>query len=80
MRLDKFLKVTRIIKRRTIASELCSAGKVLVNGDEKKSSYEIKKDDELEIQYFNRVIKVKILEIPKPSIKKEEIENYIKII
>ncbi len=80
MRLDKFLKVTRVIKRRTIAQEICSAGKVLVNGDVKKASYEVKKDDELEVQYFNRVIKVKILEIPKESLKKEDIENYIKII
>ncbi len=80
MRLDKFLKITRIIKRRTIADELCKAGKVLVNGDSKKSSYEIKKSDKLEVQYFNRIIKVEVLEIPKPSLKKEEIENYIKII
>ncbi|PID67406.1 MAG: RNA-binding protein [Fusobacteriales bacterium] len=80
MRLDKFLKVTRVIKRRTIAQEICSAGKVLVNGDIKKASYEIKKDDELEVHYFNRIIKVKILDIPKESLKKEDIENYIKII
>ena len=53
MRLDKFLKVTRIIKRRTIAQELCDAKNVKVNGDAKKPSYEVKKGDNLEIKYYS---------------------------
>ena len=49
MRLDKFLKVTRIIKRRTIANELCDLGRVKVNGDVKKALYSVKDGDKLEI-------------------------------
>ena len=54
MRLDKFLKITRIIKRRTVAKELADNGNISVNGEEKKSSYNIKKGDILEIKYFNK--------------------------
>lgn len=78
MRLDKFLKVTRVIKRRTIAQELCDAGNVKVNGEAKKSSYAVKVGDILEIKYFNNNLKVKILNVPlKDSLKKEEIEEFV---
>lgn len=78
MRLDKFLKITRVIKRRTIAQELCDAGNVKVNGEAKKSSYAVKVGDILEIKYFNNNLKVKILNVPlKDSLKKEEIEEYV---
>mgnify|MGYP000941036526 CR=1 FL=1 len=60
MRLDKFLKVTRIIKRRTVAKELADNGNIVVNGDVKKSSYDVKKGDIFEIKYFNKNIKVKV--------------------
>ena len=58
MRLDKFLKVTRIIKRRTVAKELADNGNIVVNGDPKKSSYDVKKGDIFEIKYFNKNIKI----------------------
>lgn len=78
MRLDKFLKITRVIKRRTIAQELCDAGNVKVNGEAKKSSYAVKVGDILEIKYFNNNLKVKILNVPlKDSLKKEEIEEFV---
>lgn len=78
MRLDKFLKVTRIIKRRVVAQQLCDAGNVKVNGDQKKSSYVVKALDTLEIKYFNNNLKIKILDVPqKDSLKKEEIEKFI---
>ena len=64
MRLDKFLKVTRIIKRRTVAKELADNGNITVNGEQKKSSYEVKKN----------------LDLPPESLKKELIDNYIQII
>ena len=80
MRLDKFLKVTRIIKRRTVAKELADNGNIVVNGDPKKSSYDVKKDDIFEIKYFNKNIKVKVLDLPSESLKKEFIEDYIEII
>ena len=60
MRLDKFLKVTRIIKRRTIAKELADNGNVQVNSEEKKSSYSVKAGDILDIKYFNKNIKIKV--------------------
>ncbi len=78
MRLDKFLKLIRIIKRRTIAQELCDAGNVMVNNDVKKPSYTVKKDDDIELKYFNHIIKFKVLEIPTQIVPKEEVEKYIK--
>ena len=80
MRLDKFLKVTRIIKRRTIAKELADNGNIQINGEEKKSAYSVKAGDILEIKYFNKFIKVKVLEVPNENLKKEDIENYIEVI
>ena len=59
MRLDKFLKVTRIIKRRTVAKELADNGNIVVNGDIKKSSYDVKKGDIFEIKYFKQEHKSK---------------------
>ena len=77
MRLDKFLKITRIIKRRTIAQQLCDSDNVLVNGKAQKPSYSIKKGDELVVKYFNNTIKAKVLEIPNESLKKEDIGDYV---
>lgn len=78
MRLDKFLKLIRIIKRRTIAQELCDAGNVMVNNDVKKPSYTVKKADDIELKYFNHIIKFEVLEIPTQIVPKEEVEKYIK--
>lgn len=78
MRLDKFLKITRIIKRRTIAQELCDASNVFVNGDVKKASYTVKQNDEIEVKYFNKILKVQVLKVPSENLKKENIDEYIK--
>ena len=80
MRLDKFLKVTRIIKRRTVAKELADNGNIAVNGEQKISSYDVKKGDIFDIKYFNKNIKVKVLDLPPESLKKELIDEYIEII
>ena len=80
MRLDKFLKVTRIIKRRTVAKELADNGNIAVNGEQKKSSYDVKKGDIFDIKYFNQNIKVKVLDLPPESLKKELIDEYVEII
>lgn len=80
MRLDKFLKITRIIKRRTVAKELADNGNISVDGDVKKSSYSVKKGDLLEIKYFNKNIKIKIKELPPETLKKEFIEEYIEVV
>lgn len=74
MRLDKFLKVSRLIKRRTVANEACDAGRVFVNGNPAKASVKVKAGDILEIQFGSKVVKVEVLEV-KETVKKEEAEN-----
>lgn len=65
MRLDKFLKVTKIIKRRTVANEAADNGRVKANGKVAKPSYEVKVGDVIEIQFGNNVSKFEIIQIPK---------------
>ena len=69
MRLDKYLKVSRLIKRRTVANDACDAGRVLVN--ETEASYDVKVGDVIEIQFGNRNVKVKVTDV-KDVVKKEE--------
>ena len=71
MRLDKFLKVSRLIKRRTIANEACDAGRVLVNGNPAKASLKVKQGDIIEIQFGMKNVKAEVLDI-KETTKKEE--------
>ena len=61
MRLDKYLKVSRVIKRRTLANEVADAGRVLVNGKPAKASYTVKIGDIIEVTFGNRPIKVRVL-------------------
>ena len=63
MRLDKFLKVSRLIKRRTVANEACDAGRVLVNGVVAKASVKVKVGDIIEIQFGTKTVKVEVLDI-----------------
>ncbi|WP_368489141.1 RNA-binding S4 domain-containing protein [Clostridium sp. BJN0013] len=79
MRLDKYLKVSRIIKRRTIAKEACEGGRVSINGKIAKPSTEVKEGDIIEIKYANRSVKAKILDIQN-HVKKEEVQNMYEII
>ena len=60
MRLDKFLKVSRVIKRRTVANEACDSGRVTINGKIAKASTEVKIDDIIEIKYGEKIIKFKV--------------------
>ena len=71
MRLDKFLKVSRLIKRRTVANEACDAGRVLVNGNVAKASVKVKPGDVIEIQFGTKTVKAEVLDI-KETTKKEE--------
>ena len=71
MRLDKFLKVSRLIKRRTVANEACDAGRVLVNDKVAKASVNIKVGDIIEVQFGTRNVKVEVLDI-QDTTKKEE--------
>ena len=77
MRLDKFLKVSRLIKRRTVANEACDAGRVLVNDKPAKASVKVKQGDIIEIQFGTRTVKVEVLDI-KDTTKKEEAGNLFK--
>ena len=74
MRLDKFLILSRLIKRRTVANEACDAGRVLVNDKTAKASANIKPGDIIEIQFGSRQTKVEVLEV-KETVKKEDAEN-----
>ena len=69
MRLDKYLKVSRIIKRRTVANEVCDAGKVSVAGRVVKASYDVKEGDILEITFGERVTKYKVLTVTEHATK-----------
>ena len=74
MRLDKFLKVSRLIKRRTVANEACDAGRVLVNDKVAKASVNVKAGDVIEIQFGTKSVKVKVLNVQE-TVKKEEAQN-----
>lgn len=79
MRIDKFLKVSRILKRRTVAQEACSAGKVMVNGRQAKPSHEIKEGDVVEILYNTGTLKFRVLAV-KEIVKKDDAQNLYEII
>ena len=76
MRLDKFLKVSRIIKRRTVAKEACDKGIVTINGKQAKSSSEVKIGDVLEVTFGEKIMKFKITEIREHVLKAEAKEMY----
>ena len=76
MRLDKYLKVTRLIKRRTIANEACDAEKVLVNGKAARASYDVKVGDIIEINIGTRPLKVKVLNVTDHATKETAADNY----
>ena len=79
MRLDKYLKVSRLIKRRTVANEACDAGRVLVNDKPAKASVQVKTGDTVEIQFGSRNVKVEVLEV-KDTVKKDEVESMFRYI
>ena len=79
MRLDKFLKVSRLIKRRTVANEACDAGRVLVNGKTAKASVKVKPGDVIEIQFGTRTVKVEVFDLQETT-KKEEAKELFRYI
>ena len=74
MRLDKFLKVSRLIKRRTVANEASDAGRVLVNDRPAKASAQVKAGDVLEIQFGSKSVRVEVLNVQE-TVKKEEAQE-----
>ncbi len=77
MRLDKYLKMTRLIKRRTIANEACDAGRISVNGTVTKASYNVKINDIIEINLGSKALKVKVVAISEHTTKENAADNYI---
>ncbi|MCI8453371.1 MAG: RNA-binding S4 domain-containing protein [Lachnospiraceae bacterium] len=71
MRLDKFLKVSRLIKRRTVANEACDAGRVLVNEKPAKASLHVKQGDIIEVQFGTKSVKVEVLDVQE-TVKKDD--------
>ncbi|WP_416175677.1 RNA-binding S4 domain-containing protein [Clostridium sp.] len=76
MRLDKYLKVSRIIKRRTVAKEACENGRVKINGKVAKPSSEIKEGDIIEIKYANSILKARILNVKQHALKQDAQSMY----
>ena len=79
MRLDKFLKVSRLIKRRTVANEVSDMGRVYVNGNSAKPSKQIKEGDEIKIEYANRTVIAKVLKVPSINVIVQEAHSMYEI-
>lgn len=76
MRLDKYLKISRLIKRRTVANEACDAGRVVVNGKVARASYDVKENDVIEISLGQRPLKVRVLTVIEHVTKDGAAELY----
>ena len=79
MRLDKYLKVSRLIKRRTVANEACDAGRVLINGNVAKAGTNVKVDDKITIQFGNTETNVEVTAVEE-TVRKEEASELYKFI
>ena len=79
MRLDKYLKVSRIIKRRTVSNEACDAGRVTVNGKPARASYDVKTGDIIEISFGTRNFKAEVLSVAE-TVKKDDASGMYRII
>ena len=79
MRLDKFLKVSRIIKRRTVANDACDGGRVSVNGRTVKASYDVKLGDEIKILFGEKPFNIRVLNV-KENVKKDEARELYEIV
>lgn len=79
MRLDKYLKVSRLIKRRTIANEACDAGRVAVNGKPARASYDVKVGDKIEISFAGRTVNVEVIAVAE-TVKKDDAAQMYRII
>ena len=76
MRLDKYLKVSRLIKRRTVANEACDAGRISVNGKVVKASYDVKVGDVIEITFGTKTVKAKVISVADSTKKDDAKEMY----
>ena len=76
MRLDKYLKISRLIKRRTVANEACDAGRISVNGKVAKAGTQVKENDEIAVQYGDKIIRVKVLQVSEHVTKENAAYMY----
>ena len=76
MRLDKFLKVSRLIKRRTVANEACDAARISVNGKPAKASYDVKLGDMIAVAFGSKTVTVRVMEIKETTKKNESLGMY----
>ena len=76
MRLDKYLKVSRIIKRRTVANDACDTEHVTVNGRQAKASYDVKEGDLIEVSFGQRTLKVRVLDVREHAAKADASSLY----
>ncbi len=79
MRLDKYLKVSRLIKRRTVANEACDAGRVLINGNVAKAGTNVKVGDKITIQFGNKDVNVEVVAVEE-TVKKDEAKELYKYV
>ncbi len=79
MRLDKYLKVSRLIKRRSVANEACDAGRVSINGKASKAGTEVKVGDIIEIAFGNKAVKVEVLAVEE-TVRKEQVKDLFKYV
>ena len=79
MRIDKFLKVSRLIKRRTVANEACDSERIMVNGRTVKASYAVKEGDIIEIAFGQRTLKVEVLNVQEHATKNDAAAMYREI-
>jgi len=80
MRLDKYLKVSRLIKRRTVANEVSDLGRVFVNGNPAKPSKQLKEGDIIAIEYANKTVEVKVIKIPQNNVSVQEAPSLYEVI
>lgn len=80
MRLDKFLKVSRLIKRRTVANEVSDQGRIFLNGKIAKAASKVKEGDELAIEYYNKTLTVRVLKVPAGNVSIQEAKDLYEII
>ena len=80
MRLDKFLKVSRLVKRRTVATELCQGGHVKINGKVAKPAAEVEPDDVLQIRFGNRLLTVSVAQVPEKAVPAQLAETLYNLI
>lgn len=80
MRLDKFLKVSRLIKRRTVANEISDQGRVFINDKLAKPSANVKEGDKITIEYYNKTLAVKVLKVPSGNVSIQESKDLYSVI